>query len=94
MRISVHIKIGRRQDVLGWNGQELTVGVDAPPVKGAANEKLVEIISDWLVIKNYQVSIISGHTGRHKILDIDILPEQFNKLLENLPKLPTQGQLL
>lgn len=94
MKIGAHIKIGRRQGVLGWNGQEFTVGVDAPPIKGAANEKLIEIISDWLGVKKNQVNIISGHTARHKILDIDISPEQLNKLLEGVPKLPTQGQLL
>lgn len=94
MKLKVHVKIGHRQGVLGWNGEQLTVGVDAPPVKNAANERLIETISEWLVIKKNQVKIVSGHTSRHKFLDIKAPPVRFNRLLKDVPKLPTQGQLL
>lgn len=94
MNINIYVKIGRREGVIGWNGRELIIGVDAPPVKGAANEKLVEIITDWLDIKNKQVDIISGATSRHKIINIETSQERFDLYIKDVPRLPTQGQLL
>lgn len=91
MKIRAHIKIGRQQGVLGWNNEKLTVGVDAPPIKGAANEKLIDILSDWLVIKKSQVKIVSGHTSRHKLLEVDVKLQAFSELVK---KLPLQSQLL
>lgn len=94
MKLRVYIKIGRRQGVLGWNGEELSVGVDASPVKGAANEKLIDIFSDWLAVRKNQIKIVSGATSRHKILEIDISLQTFNELVKNAPKFPAQSQLL
>ena len=94
MKVRVFIRIGRRQGLLGWDGERLTVGIDAPPIDGAANTKLVEVISGWLGVSKSKVQITKGHTVRFKTLEVDIVPESFNHLVSSLPQLPRQGTLL
>jgi uncharacterized protein len=90
MKFGVYVKIGRRQGALEWKAQVLTVGVDAPPIDGAANTKLIAVLSDWLGISKSMVHIVKGHTSRHKLLEIDITRERFNQMVETVPQ---QGTL-
>jgi uncharacterized protein (TIGR00251 family) len=46
--------------------EELEVRVAEPPTGGAANEAVVKVLSKALGISRSEVSIISGHVGRHK----------------------------
>lgn len=94
MKLMVFVKIGRRHGLLGWDGERLTVGVDAPPVKGAANAKLIEIMSEWLGVSKSMVQVVKGHAARYKTLEVDIAPELFNDLVGDLPRLPRQETLL
>lgn len=48
----------------------LKIRLTAPPVDGAANEALVKFLSAILSISKSQVEIVSGHTGRQKIIRI------------------------
>ena len=48
----------------------LKIRLTAPPVDGAANEALVKFLSDILAVSRSQVEIVSGHTGRQKIVRI------------------------
>lgn len=38
----------------------------APPVDGAANEALISFLADLLRVPKRNVTITSGHKGRHK----------------------------
>ena len=93
MNIKVFVKIGRKQGVLGWDGERVTIGVDAAPIDGAANKKLVEVLSDWLGISKSQASVVKGHTARYKTVEAGVTTEEFNKLVEALPRLLKQGSL-
>lgn len=93
MKIKVLVKIGRKQGVLGWDGERVTVGVDAAPIDGAANKKLVEVLSEWLGVSKSQVSVVKGHTARYKTVEASITVEDFNKLVADLPRLLKQGSL-
>lgn len=53
----------------------LKIKLTAPPVDGAANEALVKSLSDTLSISKSQVEIVSGHTGRQKIIRISGMSE-------------------
>ena len=44
------------------------VYVTAPPEDGRANEAVVETIAEWLGVKRRQVTIVSGATGRNKLV--------------------------
>jgi uncharacterized protein len=53
----------------------LKIRLTAPPVDGAANEALVKFLSDTLSVSKSQVDIVSGHTGRQKIIRISGISE-------------------
>jgi uncharacterized protein len=46
--------------------EELEVRVAAAPADGAANEAVVKLLATGLGVSRSQVTIISGHTSRHK----------------------------
>lgn len=52
------------------HGDALKVRVTAPPVDGAANAALIELLADRLGVSRSAVSIISGHAGRTKIVEV------------------------
>ena len=94
MKIRVYVKIGRKEGLLGWDGDRITVGIDAPPVNNAANERLIEILNDSLDVSKSNLKIIKGQTSRNKIVDINISTKHFNSLVADLPRLPKQQKLL
>jgi uncharacterized protein (TIGR00251 family) len=46
------------------------VRLTAPPVDGAANEALVRFLAEAFSVGRSEVEIVSGHTGRQKIVRI------------------------
>jgi hypothetical protein len=55
-----------RSGVAGTRGDRLLVRLHAPPVDGAANTALVEVLADALGVPRRAVSIASGQTSREK----------------------------
>jgi len=53
----------------------LLVRLAAPPVEGAANEALVELLARLLAVPRRAVRIVSGETSRTKRLAIDGVSE-------------------
>lgn len=67
------IKVGpkaSRNQVVGWEGDELKVRIAAAPEKGAANEELVRYLAKLFSIAPSHLTIISGETSRHKRIRI------------------------
>ena len=62
---------GRRNAFSGWFGDLPKVTVSAPPVEGAANEAVVAVVAAALGLRARAVRLISGHTSRTKVLEID-----------------------
>jgi len=52
-------------------GDALKIRVNAPPVGGAANEELIEILSEEFSIKKTSIKIIRGHSSKNKIVEIE-----------------------
>jgi uncharacterized protein YggU (UPF0235/DUF167 family) len=46
------------------------VRVAAAPERGAANEALVRLLAETLGVSRRDVRIVSGHTGRDKIVEL------------------------
>jgi uncharacterized protein (TIGR00251 family) len=46
------------------------VRLTAPPVDGAANEALIKYLASLFAVGRQQVEIVSGHTGRQKIVRV------------------------
>ena len=60
----------RTTELSGERDGALVVRVAAPPVEGAANEALIEFLSDALRVPRGAVRIVSGQRGRRKRIAI------------------------
>ncbi len=59
----------------------------APPVDGAANEALVELLAEQLGLPKRHISIIRGATGRQKTVEIiEVRPEEVEQKLRGEKK--------
>ena len=59
-----------RSSVEGVHGGALKVRLTAPPVEGAANDALLELLSKWLAVPKRAVTIVSGATARTKLVQV------------------------
>jgi uncharacterized protein (TIGR00251 family) len=57
-----------RSGLAGTRGDVLLVRLNAPPVEGAANVELIDVIARALNVPRRAVSIIAGEHSRHKQL--------------------------
>jgi uncharacterized protein (TIGR00251 family) len=72
--ITIKVKVeprSSRKGISGLRGDILKIRVNAPPVGGAANEELIEILSEELGIKKTAIKIVSGQSSRNKIVEIE-----------------------
>ena len=51
-------------------GSELRIRLAAPPVDGAANDALVRLLAEQLGVARSSVTIVRGHSGRSKVVEI------------------------
>ena len=76
-----------KNEIIRMEGGKLKIRLTAPPVDGAANEALVKFLSNQLHVGRAQVEIVSGHTGREKIIRIaGIDNDQAERLLKSNEK--------
>ncbi|MDD5281392.1 MAG: DUF167 domain-containing protein [Candidatus Omnitrophica bacterium] len=52
-------------------GNKLKVYLTKPACEGMANKQLVDLLSEYLEIKKYQIRIRSGKKSRQKLVEID-----------------------
>jgi uncharacterized protein len=60
-----------RSEIVGLHGEALKVRLAAPPVDGAANAALVELLADALGVSRYAVRIVAGEASRGKVVEVD-----------------------
>ncbi|MBA3545635.1 MAG: DUF167 domain-containing protein [Nannocystis sp.] len=60
-----------RSRIVGPHDGRLKIQLAAPPVDGAANEALVDLLAETLHIPRGAVSVLRGATGKRKTLHID-----------------------
>lgn len=72
--ITIEIKVEPRSSQKGIAGvmdnNVLKVKLTSPPVQGAANEQLIEVIAEELKVKRSQVKVIRGHSSKRKVVEI------------------------
>lgn len=72
VRFSVHVQPrASRTEVRGVHNGALRVRLQAPPVDGAANAALVELLAGSLGIPRRSVRVVAGQTARLKVVDIE-----------------------
>ena len=65
-----------KDEILGWNEDgALWVRVKAPPVNGASNAALVQLLAKHLGVAKSKVALVSGTTARNKIVEVQGVPE-------------------
>ena len=59
-----------REEVAGVSGDAIRIRLTAPPVEGAANEALVRFLALRLEVPRSAVELVSGLTGRIKLVAV------------------------
>ena len=76
-RFSLHAKPrSSRSAVLGVREGALDVAIAAPPVDGAANDEIRALLARALAVPKRDVEIISGASGRSKLVEVSLSAEE------------------
>ena len=59
-----------RNEIVGESEGVLKIKLTAPPVEGAANKALVEFLSGKLKVAKSRISIVTGQSGRSKVVAV------------------------
>jgi uncharacterized protein (TIGR00251 family) len=60
-----------RSAVGGLHGDALRVRLTAPPVEGAANGALIELLASTLRVPARSVRIVAGASSRSKVIEVE-----------------------
>jgi uncharacterized protein (TIGR00251 family) len=66
-----------RTEVMRERDGSLRIRLAAPPVDGAANEALIELLADRLRVPKRNIRIVAGVAARRKVVEVDgVSPDQ------------------
>ncbi len=70
--ITINVKVQPRSSKTGLDveGDTVKVKLTSPPADGAANEQLIEVLSETFGIKKSSLRIIRGLSSRYKVIEI------------------------
>lgn len=71
--ITICVKVRPRSSsrgIEGVQGDNVKVRLTSPPVDNAANEQLIEVLSEELGVRKSSISIIKGLSSRQKVIEI------------------------
>jgi uncharacterized protein (TIGR00251 family) len=72
VRFGVEVKVRASQSrVLGIKGESLSVALAAPPVDGAANRSLIELLSEYFAVPRRRVRIVTGEKSKRKVVELE-----------------------
>jgi len=73
MRLAVRLTPGASRDEVAGRTADgvFRVKVQAPPVEGAANRRLVRFLAERLGVAKSRIRIVSGGSSRGKVLEIE-----------------------
>jgi len=72
MKLEIRVKPNsRRESVEKQPDGSYKVSLNAPPVEGRANERLIEVLAAFFKVSKSSVSILRGQTGRKKLVEVD-----------------------
>ena len=59
-----------RNAIAGVMGDAVKLAITAPPVDGKANQAVIEFLSDLFRVAKSSIVIVSGETGRNKLIAV------------------------
>jgi len=72
MKFKITVKANaRKNEVIRTADGIFVIRVTAPPVDGKANEKVIEVLSEYLNKPKRTISIVSGFKGKNKIIEVE-----------------------
>ena len=74
-KLAVRVQPRAKRNQVTTAGDALVVKVTAPPVEGAANRAVVELLARELKVPRSAVSIISGERARQKVIRVEGLSD-------------------
>ena len=86
-RLSVRVTPkAARTGIAGWRigadgREELELRVTEAPADGAANEAVVRLLAKTLRVSRSSIVILSGHTSRHKRIEVPLTEQEVRTLL-------------
>jgi uncharacterized protein len=88
----LHLRVSpgsSRTEVAGRHGNGWKLRVAVPPENGRANEAVVELLSERLRLPSRNVTLVSGHRGRDKVVLLEGLDlEEAERRLESGERRP------
>ena len=69
INIKVHAR-SKRESVVELPDGSYKVEVKAPPVDGAANEAICELLAEHFVVHKRDVSVVTGATNNKKVVEV------------------------
>jgi uncharacterized protein len=66
----------RRSAISGRLGDAWKLDLKSPPVDGKANEECIRFLAELAAVRRSQVRIVSGASGRLKVVEIDGLTQE------------------
>lgn len=72
--VKVHPR-ARRTAITGRLGEAYKLDLAAPPVDGKANEECVRFFAELAGVPRVRVRIVTGQTGRMKVVEIEGVPQ-------------------
>lgn len=74
----------KRSAIAGRFGDAWKLDLAAPPVDGKANEECIRFFAQFAAVPRSRVRIVTGASGRLKVIEIEGMPQQdLERLLEN-----------
>lgn len=71
-RLRVRVSPGaRRSEIVGRLGEAWKLRVRSAPERGRANDDVVELLARHLAVPRADVRVVSGHTSRDKVVEIE-----------------------
>jgi hypothetical protein len=79
-RVTLAVRVtprARQTAIVGWREDGvLLVRVNAPPLDGAANQAVQELLADALGVRKSAVALVGGQTAREKRFEIEGITEE------------------
>jgi hypothetical protein len=85
VNIEVKVIAGARKRAIMLEGSLLKVKILSKPLKGKANEELIEYISDTFGIRRKDVAIVAGQRDTRKVISIPVDEETLRRVLAGEP---------
>ncbi|MGH9257568.1 MAG: DUF167 domain-containing protein [Vicinamibacterales bacterium] len=88
MAVTIDVRViprAARSGLAGIRDGALLVRVNAPPVEGAANAGLIEVLAKALRVPKGAVTIVSGERNRLKRVRVEGVTEEFVRAACQLP---------